>query len=72
MGIQRTIGIILLVAGLLGLAYGGFTYTKDTHKADVGPLHLSVEEKEHVNIPMSLGIGLLVVGGLLVLVRRKI
>jgi TRAP-type C4-dicarboxylate transport system permease small subunit len=72
MGIQRTIGIILLVAGLLGLAYGGFTYTKDTHKADVGPLHLSVQEKEHVNIPMSLGIGLLVVGGLLVLVRRKI
>ena len=72
MGIQRTFGIILLVAGLLGLAYGGFTYTKDTHKADVGPLHLSVEEKEHVNIPMSLGIGLLVVGGLLVLVRRKI
>lgn len=72
MNIQRVFGILLLVAGLLGLAYGGFTYTKDTHKADVGPLHLSVEEKEHVNIPMSLGIGFLVVGGLLVLVRRKI
>lgn len=72
MSIQRTIGILLLVAGVLGLAYGGFTYTKDTHKADVGPLHLSVEEKEHVNIPMSLGIGLLVVGGLLLVVRRKI
>lgn len=72
MSIQRTIGILLLVAGVLGLAYGGFTYTKDTHKADVGPLHLSVEEKEHVNVPMSLGIGLLVVGGLLLVVRRKI
>ena len=72
MNIQRVFGILLLVAGLLGLAYGGFTYTKDTHKADVGPLHLSVEEKQHVNIPMSLGIGFLVVGGLLVLVRRKI
>lgn len=72
MNIQRVFGILLLVAGLFGLAYGGFTYTKDTHKADVGPLHLSVEEKEHVNIPMSLGIGFLVVGGLLLFVRRKI
>ncbi len=72
MNIQRVIGIILLVAGVLGLAYGGFTYTKDTHKADLGPLQFSVKEKEHVNVPISLGVGFIVVGGLLLFVRKKI
>jgi uncharacterized membrane protein YdcZ (DUF606 family) len=72
MSIQRVLGVLLLVAGVLGLAYGGFTYTKETHETDLGPLHLSVDEKKHVNVPMSVGIGFIVVGGLLLLVRRKI
>jgi len=58
-------GIALIVAGFLGLAYGGFTYTKDTHEAKIGPLVLSVVEKESVNIPIWVGVGGVVLGGLL-------
>ena len=71
MNIARIIGILLLVAGALGLAYGGFSFTKETHKAEMGSLKLSVDEKEHVNIPTYAGIGLIIVGGFLLLVRRK-
>lgn len=68
----RVFAIVLLVAGILSLAYGGFTYTKKTHETDIGPLHMSVDEKEHINVPVSVGIGFVVVGGLLLLIRRKI
>ena len=71
MGLQRVFGILFLVVGALGLAYGGFTYTKETHKASIGSLQLSVDEKKTVNIPLSVGIGYLVVGGLLLLIPRK-
>ena len=62
--------IILIVVGILGLAYGGFTYTKETHKADLGPLQLTVKDKETVNIPIWAGVGALVVG-IVLLVRVK-
>ena len=71
MGLQRVFGILFLVLGVLGLAYGGFSYTKETHKASIGSLELSVDEKKTVNIPLSVGIGFLVVGGLLLLIPRK-
>jgi TRAP-type C4-dicarboxylate transport system permease small subunit len=64
--------IVLIVAGVLGLAYGGFTYTKETHNTDIGPLHLSVEDKEYVNVPVWAGIGAIVVGGVLLVVRKKV
>jgi hypothetical protein len=48
----KIIGIILIVAGVLGLVYGGFSFTKETHKASLGPIALSVQEKENVNIPL--------------------
>jgi TRAP-type C4-dicarboxylate transport system permease small subunit len=57
--------ILLIVAGALALAYGGFTYTKDTHDADIGPIHMSVKDKERVNIPMWAGVGAVVLGGVL-------
>lgn len=57
--------IVLIVAGALALAYGGFTYTKDTHDADVGPIHMSIKDKERVNIPMWAGVGAVVLGGVL-------
>ena len=69
---NRLAAVILIVGGILGLAYGGFTYTKDTHKADLGPIELSVEEKETVNIPVWLGAGALIAGALMLIVRRKV
>jgi hypothetical protein len=48
----KIIGIILIVAGVLGLVFGGFSFTKETHKASLGPIALSVQEKENVNIPL--------------------
>ena len=47
MGLQRVFGILFLVVGALGLAYGGFTYTKETHKASIGSLQLSVDERRY-------------------------
>ena len=49
---RRLIAILLIVGGALGLAYGGFSYTKQTHQADIGPLHVALDEKQHVNIPI--------------------
>ena len=72
MDIQRIAAILLIVAGGLGLAYGGFSYTKETHEANLGPLHMSVEEKERVNIPIWAGIGAIVLGGVLLVAGRKI
>ena len=66
-----SVAIVLMIAGGLGLAYGGFSYTKETHTADVGALHLSVDEEERVNIPMGVGLGALLLGGVLLVVGRK-
>jgi multidrug transporter EmrE-like cation transporter len=61
----KIVGLVLIVAGALGLAYGGFSYTKDTQKAKIGPIELSVTEKETVNVPVWAGIGAIVLGGVL-------
>jgi len=61
----KIFGVILIVAGVLGLAYGGFSYTKDTTAAKIGPLEISVKEKEAVNVPVWAGVGAIVAGGLL-------
>jgi LPXTG-motif cell wall-anchored protein len=68
----KMLGIALLVAGVLGLAYGSFSYTKETHEAKIGPLEMSVKDKETVNIPVWAGVAALAVGGLLVLGKRKV
>ncbi len=71
MDAQKLAAIVLIVAGALGLAYGGFSYTKETHEADLGPLHMSVAEKKRVNVPVWAGVGAIVAGGLLLVVGRK-
>lgn len=63
--------IALIVAGALGLAYGSFSYTKDTHEAKLGPIQLSVTEKQTVNIPVWAGVSAIVIGGVLLLVGGK-
>lgn len=67
----KILGILLLVGGALGLAYGGFTYTSDVHRAEIGPLQMSVKEKEHVNIPVWAGLAAIVAGGVLLVLRPK-
>jgi TRAP-type C4-dicarboxylate transport system permease small subunit len=67
----RLTAIILIVAGVLALAYGGFSYTKDTTVVKLGPLEISAKQKETVNIPMWAGIGAIVVGGLLLFLGCK-
>ena len=62
----RITAIVLIVAGALALAYGGFTYTRSTHEAKIGPIELSIDEKQTVNIPIWAGVGA-VIGGLLLL-----
>lgn len=61
----KMIGIVLLIAGLLGVVYGGFTYTRDTSSVDVGPVEFTIKDRETVNIPMWAGVGAMVVGGVL-------
>jgi LPXTG-motif cell wall-anchored protein len=67
----RMVAVILIVAGVMGLAYGGFTYTRETHQAKIGPVDISVKDTQTVNVPIWAGIGAIVVGGLLLTVRRK-
>jgi uncharacterized membrane protein YidH (DUF202 family) len=67
MNTRKLAALILIVAGALGLAYGGFSYTKATHQADVGPVHLSLSEKQYVNVPLWAGIAAIVVGAVLLL-----
>ena len=63
--------IALIVAGALALAYGGFSYTKETHTGKIGPIELSMKEKQTVNIPVWAGAGAIVIGGALLLVGSK-
>jgi len=64
--------IVLMVAGILGLAYGKFSYTKETHEAKIGSLELSMKDKETVNIPVWAGVAAIVVGGILLVIPTKI
>lgn len=61
----------LIVAGILGLAYGSFSYTSETHDAKLGPIELSVEEKETVNVPVWAGVAAIVLGSALLLVPTR-
>lgn len=67
----RGVAILLLVAGGLALVYGGFTYTKKTHKAELGPISFAIKEKETVNVPAWAGVVAVVAGGVLLFVKSK-
>jgi len=71
MNIIRVIGVLLIVAGAAGLAYGQFSYTKETHKADLGPIQLEVKDRETVNVPTWAGLGAVGLGTILLVVRIK-
>ena len=71
MGIAKIIGILLIAAGTLGLIYGGFTYTKETHSAKLGPIVLQVQEKETVYVPIILSAAAIGLGVLLLVAFRN-
>ncbi|MGH7846620.1 MAG: hypothetical protein ACREQW_15840 [Candidatus Binatia bacterium] len=68
---KQILGLILIVAGILGLVYQNFTYTKETHDAKIGPLELSIAEKETVNVPQWLAIGAIAAGALVLVWRQR-
>ena len=67
----KMLGIALLIAGVLGLSYGGFSYTKDTTAVKLGPIELTVKEKQTVNIPLWAGIASIMAGGILLVLGGK-
>lgn len=71
MNALKIVAILLIAAGIVGLLYGGITYTKSTHDTKIGPLELSIKDKETVNIPVWAGVAAIVVGGALLFVRTK-
>jgi TRAP-type C4-dicarboxylate transport system permease small subunit len=68
---MRMIAIVLLAVGVLALVYGGFTYTRRTHDAKLGPLEISVSEKERVNVPVWAGVVLVAAGAGLLFTQKK-
>ena len=68
---RQIVALLLIVGGVLALAYRGFSYTKETHEAKIGPLELHVQDKEHVNLPVWLGVGAVVVGAALLVSGKK-
>ena len=73
MNTTQIVAIVLIIAGALSLGYGQFSYTKETHQAKIGPIELSVKEKETVNVPVWLGGGAIALGVVLLVAggRRK-
>lgn len=67
----KMLAIVLIVAGGLALVYGGFSYTKDTQQAKLGPIELSIKETQTVNVPIWVGVGAIAAGVILLFVRSK-
>lgn len=65
----KLLGAVLLALGILALAYGGFSYTKSTERASIGPLKIEIQDKESVNVPLWAGVAIAIAGG--VLLARK-
>jgi hypothetical protein len=70
---MKILGLVFIIAGTLGLVYGGFSYTRDRHDVKLGPIQFSVKEEERINVPVWAGAGAIAVGALLMLAggRKK-
>jgi hypothetical protein len=71
MNALKTAGLALIAAGILALVFGSFSFTKETHEAKIGPIELSVKDKQTVNVPVWAGVGAIVIGGALVVFGGK-
>ena len=70
MSAAKIVGILLIAAGVMGLLYGGFSYTKESHTAKLGPLAITVQEKETVMVPVVASVGSIVLGVFLIVAGR--
>jgi hypothetical protein len=68
---MKVLAIVLLAAGVLALIYGGFSYSRETHEAKLGPVEVSIAEKKQVNVPIWAGVALVVAGGGLLLIGKE-
>jgi multidrug transporter EmrE-like cation transporter len=71
MNTVKIAAIVLIVAGVLGLGYGSFSFTKETHDVKLGPIEMSVKEKETVNVPVWAGVGAIAIGAALLLLGSR-
>jgi len=71
MNIAKVAAIVLILGGILGLVYGGFTYTRETHETRIGPIELSLKDKQTVSVPVWAGVAAIVVGAALLLIGPK-
>lgn len=63
--------IVLIITGAMGLAYGSFSYTKETQQARIGPIELTIQDRQTVNIPIWAGVAAIMAGALLLLVPQN-
>jgi hypothetical protein len=71
MDAMKIVAIVLILAGIAGLLFGSFSYTKETSEAKVGPIEVTVKDKETVNVPVWVGVGAMVAGGALLFYSMK-
>jgi hypothetical protein len=71
MNALKIAGIALIAAGILGLVYGGFSYTSATHETKLGPIEFSIKDKERVNVPVWAGVAAIAAGGALLLLGGR-
>ena len=71
MNAAKIAAIVLILGGVLGLVYGSFSFTKETHEAKLGPIELSVKDKQTVNVPVWASVGAIVIGGVLLVFGSK-
>lgn len=70
MNIIKMLAVLVIIAGALALAYGSFTYTKETHETKIGPVELSIKDTETVNVPVWAGVAAMVAGALVLFARK--
>ena len=71
MNTAKIAAIVMILAGALGLVYGSFSYTKETHETKIGPIELSIKDKQTVNVPVWAGVGAIVLGGVVLVFGSK-
>ena len=68
---MRALGVVLIVLGVLALAYGGFTYTREKKVLDLGPIQASRKETNTVPLPPILGVVAILGGGVLLFTGKR-